>query len=86
MINRVNTDIKNAALSPDKKINIKANKNMTRLKAVNLKSFLKNRIRAINNGSNLDKKLPRIRSSLKNPEILSILYFSYPNKFFSNIN
>ena len=57
--------MKNAALSPDKKIKIKADKNITKLKVVNFKSFLKNRVRPINKGNNLDKKLPRIRSSLK---------------------
>ena len=76
IINRVSKDIKNAALSPDKKIIIKANKNINRFKTVNFKSFLKNKIRAINNGNNLDRKLPRTRSSLKNPDILSTLYFS----------
>ena len=82
MINNVNEAIIKDALSPVKKIKIKVEKKINKFKTVIFKFFLKKIIKAIKRGSNLDKKLPRIRSSLKKPEILSNLYFlNFPVKY-----
>ena len=75
--------LKKAARSPDKKIKIMHEIIVSILSLYKFKSFLKYNANPINNGSILDKKLPRIKSSLKKPEILSALYFSYPNIFLS---